>query len=100
MLANLVRDAGEGAMLTRKGIEYALSANRTSEQASNMFDKLLHRGVIAQSADGEYIIPIPSMRDWLLTKYASEKQRAPDPRDRVPARLALKKDSPGDEHGL
>ena len=56
-----------------------------------MFDKLLHKGVIAQSADKEYIVPIPSMRDWLVKKYASEKHRAPDPRDRGACKADVEK---------
>ena len=51
--------------MSRKEIEDVLT--------TTMFDKLLHRGVVAHNADREYIIPVPLMRTWLVEQYAAKK---------------------------
>ena len=68
ILANMVRDKGKGGTLLKKELIAALTEDRTRAEAEQLFDKLLHKGVI--TGTGRYHIPIPSMRDWLVREYA------------------------------
>ena len=68
ILANMVRDKGKGGTLLKKELVAALTEDRTREEAEQLFDKLLHKGVI--TGTGRYHIPIPSMHDWLVREYA------------------------------
>ena len=86
-LANLLVQKGRGKVLTRQEVSVALQPHLSEEQAREMFDEFLHKGVIAKTADGEYIVPIPSMHDWLVERYAD---RTPE----LPPALPAKASSP------
>ena len=93
-LANLVRDTGKDAEISRKQIEAALPADRTEEPASQWFDSLLHKGVIAKTDRGGYRVPIPSMHTWLVREYATEEQQQPAHRDRIRTDSILQRNPP------
>lgn len=46
----------------------ALSADSKNVNSEAAINELLHRGVIVGDPKG-YAIPIPSMREWLMTLY-------------------------------
>ena len=68
ILANMVRDKGKGGTLLKKEVVAAFTEGRTRAQAEQLFDQLLHKGVV--TGTGRYHIPIPSMHDWLVEQYA------------------------------
>ena len=50
----------------------AFSRDRSSEEARKVFDGLVRKGVVAETPDGRYRIPVPSMRRWLVDKFAGQ----------------------------
>ena len=54
------------------GLVAAFSRDRSSEEARKVFDGLVRKGVVAETPDGRYRIPVPSMRRWLVDKYAGQ----------------------------
>ena len=87
-LANAVRQQGAGRPLS----ETALITVCGGEAA---FNTLLYKGVIAETPSGLYHVPIPSMHDWLVTQYATEKEPARPPLTHGPG-PQLKRDPPDD----
>ena len=71
ILADLLELKGKDAHLTKKEICSAFLVDRASEQADEMFYSLLWKGVIAESPNKKYRVPIPSMHDWLVSNFAS-----------------------------
>ena len=70
ILADLLYQKGINATLNKESVVQAFSVNQTREQATEMFDLLLYRGLLAEDPDGHYFVPIPSMRDWLVQNFA------------------------------
>ena len=71
-VAHLLKKKGKGIPLTKSELLDALSVSQTREEAEDMFaESLVHKGVVARTLDGDYIIPVPSMHDWLVEKYAA-----------------------------
>lgn len=71
-LANLIDTIPLGDGLDREEFETALSQEYDSEKAKSLFNKAVERGIL-HSQDEIYIIPIPSMRNWLVSNYARER---------------------------
>ena len=78
-LASVVREKGKGGTLSWAEMIAAFSPGRTSEQAEQLCDELLHKGIVTENRDGDYIVPIPSMHDWLVDRY-SEPVRVRSPK--------------------
>ena len=70
VLANLLQQKKKNAALSTKEVITALSAYQSGAKAEKMFDLLLLKGVIAKTPDGALHVPIPSMHDWLVRRYA------------------------------
>ena len=70
ILADLLYQKGNNATLNKASVVEAFAVNQTREQATEMFDLLLYRGLLAEDPDGHYLVPIPSMRDWLVQNYS------------------------------
>ena len=70
-LANLLHRKGNDCTLSREDLVQTLLENRTREQAEEKFDHLLYKGMVAETPRGGYIVPIPSMQDWLIREYAT-----------------------------
>ena len=75
-LANLIVSIPIGDGLDRDEFETALSQEYDSEKAKSLFNKAVERGIL-HSQDEIYIIPIPSMRNWLISNYARERVEIP-----------------------
>ena len=70
-LADLIQTKGKDSTLSREDLVQTLLENRTREQAEEKFDHLLHKGMVAETPRGGYIVPIRSMQDWLIREYAT-----------------------------
>ena len=66
-LANLLLHKGKGHSLTKTELLDALSGPRADEVFSN---GLVHKGVVAQTANGGYVVSVPPMFDWLVETWA------------------------------
>jgi len=75
-LANLIDTIPIGDGLDREEFETALSQEYDPEKAKSLFEKAVERGIL-HSQDEIYFIPIPSMRNWLVTNYAHERVEIP-----------------------
>ena len=78
ILANLLCQKGEGELLTYDEVVDAYSADRSPEEAQEMFYRLLHKGVLAR-CPRDYDVPIPYMRSWLMREFAGKKQALSPP---------------------
>ena len=52
----------------------ALTTGRARAQAETRSDALRRKGIIAENPDKDCIIPVPSMRDWLVNRHPKPKQ--------------------------
>lgn len=52
----------------RSSILEALTRHFTTDEAKEIFDNALHKGVLARFGNG-YAVPIPSMQKWLIDNY-------------------------------
>ncbi|MCY4215650.1 MAG: ATP-binding protein [Flavobacteriaceae bacterium] len=43
------------------------------QQSKELFDMALEKGVFHQNEEGEYVVPIPSMQTWILTKFGDQE---------------------------
>ena len=75
-LARLIKNVSPGNELDREDIVIALSQEYDPDEAKNLFNKAVERGIL-HSQDGIYTIPIPSLRNWLVSEYAPEKNTSP-----------------------
>ena len=68
-LAKLLVDIPLGEGLTGSAIRSSLTKEYGSDEAKKLFRRALHCGVLHKQS-GYYAVPIPSMHDWLISKYA------------------------------
>ena len=80
-LARPFQDIPPGESLTYEQIMASLTLDFSPDQADTIFRRAEEKGVISSRA-GVYTIPIPSMHDWLVSKYAIEP--AKDARGKSP----------------
>ena len=68
-LAKLFANIPLGESLNLEEIMMSLTQEYGSEKAEKIFHQALHKGILYRQG-GDYAIPIPSMHDWLVSKYA------------------------------
>ena len=68
VLSHLLRQQSWHTELQKSTIMEALTLGRSSAQADELFDRLLHKGVIARTPRAAYAVPVPSMRNWLVDR--------------------------------
>ena len=78
-IARAFASAHEDQTQTRKAIMASLLQDVEKQEASEIFKLALHNGVL-DHRNGRYVIPIPSMFDWLIDNYFIKK----DPPDQSP----------------
>lgn len=88
--AKLFADIPLGGSTTRSIIMSTLERDHGPDEAKELFAQALDCGILHKLA-GRYAVPIPSMRDWLVSKYARE-------RIKFPSNRSLTKQNPGIEH--
>ena len=71
VLARLLLSKEKGSSMERGEVIAALTAHTPGDKAATTFNLLLHRGVLAKTRDGCFAVPIPSMHDWLVGRYAT-----------------------------
>ena len=62
--------------LDKDTIITSLRKEFSKDEAEVIFKRALHKGVLDARGDS-YVIPIPSMHDWLVSNYAPELKRTP-----------------------
>ena len=69
-LANFLRRKAKNSEFEKQELVAVLEESCPGTLALELFDYLLHRGVIAETPHGYFRVPIPSMHDWLVEQYA------------------------------
>ena len=75
-LARAFSDTPSGGSRTRQDIEATLMQDFTEVQARDLFDSAWGKGLLDQR-QGRYVIPVPSMQDWLTSNYGREQITLP-----------------------
>ena len=71
-LANLLARNAEDYHLTQKEIESEFPESLPSDQAGVTLKLLLRKGVLADTPQKRFRVPIPSMRKWLVGEFADQ----------------------------
>ncbi len=58
-----------GASMEEPDVLRILTRNHSREEAKQVFEGIVHKGVLAQTREGDFAVPIPSMQDWLVDQY-------------------------------
>ncbi len=66
---------GREATLEEDEVLELLGETTAPHKVQEVFDTILHKGVLAWTPEGALAVPIPSMEDWLVRTYAPEKKR-------------------------
>ncbi len=75
-IANAVADVQPGERVSKEKVMHSLLQTFSKDEAEVIFRRALHKGVLDARGDS-YVIPIPSMHDWLVSNYALELKRTP-----------------------
>ena len=54
----------------------SLAQDLGPDEAEDLFNRAWNKGLLDER-DGRYVIPIPSMQDWLVSNYAPEQIKFP-----------------------
>ncbi len=73
VLARLFVNVPKKSPIEKEYLIDALTEKYSHVVATDMFDDLLHRGVIAETEEGGYNIPIPSFYTWFTANYGVYK---------------------------
>ena len=65
---------GESVQLSK--IMSSLTQDYSQDKAETLFRRAVERGIIDERS-GRYVIPVPSMHDWLVSNYAREQIKFP-----------------------
>ena len=76
-LANFLKETGKSNPLDEDDLIRVLSRSRTKKEAEVKLDELMQKGVIAENPDRELIVPVPSMHDWMVRKFADPTPALP-----------------------
>ena len=71
-LANMAQQQGQTGVLSERELVAAFAAAWPTLPGEESFDTLLYKGVIARTRYFDYCVPIPSMQDWLVDRYAEQ----------------------------
>ncbi len=91
-LAKLIMNVPLGEGLDKEDILSSLTQEYGETEAEKLFNRALHRGVLHRY-QGTYVVPIPSMQDWLVTNYAHIQTKSP------PQTMEIRR-SPGRNPGM
>ncbi len=82
--AKLFTNVAYGGSLELEDIMMSLAQDHGAEKADELFHRAAEKGIIDER-DGRYVIPIPSMHDWLVSNYARERISSPPETPSVPS---------------
>lgn len=77
-LAHAFRGVPSGGSRTRQEIEADLMQEFTEAQSGALFESAWGQGLLDQR-QGRFVIPVPSMQDWLVSNYRREQIHLPEP---------------------
>ena len=75
-LAKVFSNVSLGGSTTRRAIMSSLAQDLGPDEAEDLFNRAWNKGLLDER-DGRYVIPIPSMQDWLVSNYAPEQIKFP-----------------------
>ena len=75
-IASAVADVKPGERVRKKNVMNSLLQTFSKEKAEMIFKRALHKGVLDKRKN-DYVIPIPSVHDWLVSNYALKLKRTP-----------------------
>ena len=75
-IANAVADVKPGERVSKEKVMDSLLQTFSKDEAEVIFKRALHKGVLDKRKN-DYVIPIPSMHDWLVSNYALALKRTP-----------------------
>ena len=75
-IASAVADVKPVERVSKEKVMDSLLQTFSEEKAEMIFKRALHKGVLDKRKN-DYIIPIPSMHNWLVSNYAPELKRTP-----------------------
>ncbi len=78
VLAKTFSNSPLGETMEIDDIKSSFEQEYSKEEADNLFDKALKKGIIDERDDGDYGIPIPSMQAWLIEEYGREQVDIPE----------------------
>ena len=78
-LARPFREIPAGESLSYDRIMASLTQDFSPDQADTIFRRAERKGIIS-SRDGDYMIPIASMQNWLVSNYAIERTKGVPPK--------------------
>ncbi len=74
--AKLFANVSRGGSLELEDITMSLAQDHGAEKAQELFRRAVEKGIIDER-NGRYVIPIPSMYDWLAHNYTHERIEFP-----------------------
>ncbi|MCY3630475.1 MAG: ATP-binding protein [Bacteroidetes bacterium] len=83
-LAEAFADISSGESMTRKAILSSLARDFEPDEAKDLFRRAWEKGLLDERG-GRYVIPIPSMQDWLISNYGRERISFPKAPQTSPA---------------
>ncbi len=75
-IASAVADVPPGERISKEKVMDSLLQSFSGEKAEEIFERALHKGVFDRRKN-DYVIPIPSMHDWLVFNYFLNWERTP-----------------------
>lgn len=76
-IASAVADVPLGERINKEKVMDSLLQSFSEEKAEEIFERALHKGVFDRRKN-DYVIPIPSMHDWLVFNYSPNRERIPE----------------------
>ncbi|MCY4162307.1 MAG: ATP-binding protein [Flavobacteriaceae bacterium] len=69
LIAQLLKE--QKSRFSKNDIVFFFQNKLDSNESKNLFDRALGKGVFHQNQDGFFNVPVPSMKNWLLSEYGS-----------------------------
>ncbi len=76
-IASAVADVKPGERISKENVMDSLLQTFNKDEAEVIFKRALHKGLLDKRKN-DYVIPIPSMHNWLVSNYAIELKRPLD----------------------
>ncbi|MCY4672745.1 MAG: hypothetical protein OXD43_03080 [Bacteroidetes bacterium] len=72
--ARLFVDIPLGGSITGSAVRSSLTQEYGFDEAKELFRRAVSKGII-DGRNGRYVIPVPSMQDWLVSKYGRDTEK-------------------------
>ena len=82
-IARSIADVPSGSRVDHTAIMSSLSQDYGHNETEKIFRQALHKGILDER-DNSFVVPIPSMHDWLVSNYAHEQVKFPRGTPQIP----------------